>query len=256
MNIESLFGLTGRTALVTGSSRGIGLALARGLAEAGAKVVLNARTEEALRAAAKALRADGLAAETARFDVTREAAVEKAIERVEQNVGPIDILVNNAGINLRKPFAELDTETWRQVLEVNLTGAMFVARAVAKRMIPRRRGKIINVCSLTSERARANVSPYAVSKAGLKILTKALAVELGPHNIQVNGIGPGYFETEMTRTLKDDPEFDRWVLAKTPMGRWGNPRELVGCAVFLASDASSFVNGQIIYVDGGWLAAM
>ncbi len=256
MHATGLFDLTGKTALITGSARGLGRVLACGLGEAGAALVLNDVDEEALEKTAAELRADGLATRTSRFDVTNENEVEASVAAIEQEAGPIDVLVNNAGINLREALPELDTETWRQVLEVNLTGPMCVSRALARRMIPRRRGKIINICSLLSEAARPTCAPYAVSKAGLKMLTRSLAVELGPHNIQVNGIGPGYFVTEMTQALRDDPEFDRWVLQRTPAERWGEPRELVGCAVFLASEASSFVNGQLIYVDGGWLAAL
>ena len=256
MDTLRLFDLTGKTALVTGSTRGLGRALARGLASAGAAVVLNGRHPDALEEAAAAFRSDGLTAHTSCFDVTDEATVEAAVARIEQEVGPIDILVNNAGIILRGAFPDHDTETWRRVLDVNLTGAMYVARSVARRMVARRRGKIINICSLQSERVRVTCGAYAVSKTGLKALTKALAVDLGPYNIQVNGIGPGYFATELTRDLREDPEFDRWVRSKTPAARWGEPQELIGPAVFLASDASSFVNGQVIYVDGGWLAAM
>ena len=256
MDTQRLFDLTGKRALVTGSSRGLGLTLARGLAGAGAAVVLNGRSADALEHAAAALRSDGLTAHTACFDVTDEDAVEAAVARIEEEIGPIDILLNNAGIILRGAFPDHDTETWQRVLDVNLNGAMYVARAAARRMVPRRRGKIINTCSLQSERVRGTCGAYAVSKTGLKALTRALAVDLGPYNIQVNAIGPGYFATELTKDLKGNPEFDRWVRSKAPAGRWGEPDELVGPAVFLASDASSFVTGQVIYVDGGWLAAM
>lgn len=256
MNAARLFDLSGRTALVTGSSRGIGLALAEGLAGAGAVVILNGRHADAVEEAAAGLRAEGAEVLVSVFDVADEAAVEAALEQIEQQAGPLDIVVNNAGINVRAPLTDLETDGWDAVLGVNVKGAMFVARAAARRMIPRHRGKIINTCSLLSERALAGCVSYGVSKAGIKALTKVLAVELAPHNIQVNGLGPGYYATELTRPLKENPEFDQWVRQRTPAGRWGELHELAGAAIFLASDASSFVTGQILYVDGGWLAAI
>ncbi|MFO8008818.1 MAG: SDR family oxidoreductase [Candidatus Brocadiia bacterium] len=251
-----LFDLSGKVALVTGSSRGLGHVFARGLAEAGATVVLNGRHEEALVEARAALTADGLDARLSCFDVTEEEAVERAIADIEERVGPIGILVNNAGVNLRGPLEDFETERWRRLMAVNLDGVFFVTRAVGRRMVEREEGKIINVCSLMSEGGRPSTAPYAASKGALKMLTRAMATEWGSHNIQVNGIGPGYFLTEMTRHMAEDPEWDRWVRNSAPAGRWGKPEELVGAVVFLASEASSFVNGQVIYVDGGWLASL
>ena len=251
-----LFDLSGRTALVTGSSRGLGRVLAHGLGRAGATVVLNGRDEERLAAACAEFASDGLRVHARRFDVTHEARVEEAVAGIERDVGPIDILVNNAGINLRGPLVEFDSARWHEVMAVNLHGVFHVCRAVGRRMLERRAGKVINIASLMSEGGRAGVAPYTASKGAVKMLTRALAVEWGPHGVQVNAIGPGYFRTEMTRPLYEDESFDAWVRGRAPMGRWGEPPELVGAAVFLASGASSYVNGQIIYVDGGWLAAL
>jgi gluconate 5-dehydrogenase len=219
-------------------------------------VVLNGRGAEALEKVRAELSAEGITAHACAFDVTDEAQVEEAIARVEREVAPIDILVNNAGVNLRGAFEDLPARDWRRVLDVNLHGVFHVTRAVGRSMVRRGRGKVINICSLMSEGGRPSTAPYAASKGALKMLTKALAVEWGRHNIQVNGIGPGYFLTEMTRHMAEDPKWDEWVKSSSPAGRWGDPEELVGTAVFLASDASSFVNGQVIYVDGGWLAAL
>ncbi|MEN9661857.1 MAG: hypothetical protein RL324_806 [Verrucomicrobiota bacterium] len=251
-----LFDLTGRIALVTGSSQGIGLALARGLGQAGASLVLNGRDEGKLAAAADRLRGEGLRVSTAAFDVTQGAAAEQAIARVEAEVGPIGILVNNAGIQRRSPLEEMSETQWREVIETNLTSAFIVTRQVAPRMIARRAGKIINTCSVMSEVCRPTTGNYAAAKGGLKMLTRAMATEWARHNLQINGIGPGYFETELTKPLMENPKFNDWICARTPAGRWGKLEELVGAAVFLASPASNYVNGQIIYVDGGLLAAI
>jgi len=253
---SALFDLSGRRALVTGASQGIGLVLARGLAEAGATVVLNRRDEEKLARAVGALRAEGLGARTCAFDVTDAAAIDRGVTAAERDVGPVDILVNNAGIQRRGPLETMDEAAWREVLDTNLTGAFLAARRIAGGMIERRSGKIINVCSLMSEAARPTTGNYAAAKGGLKMLTRAMAVEWARHNIQANGIGPGYILTEMTRNLAADPQFDAWVRSRTPAVRWGEPAELIGAAVFLASRASDFVNGQVIYVDGGMLAAL
>ncbi len=250
-----LFDLTGKVALVTGSSQGLGLAIARGLAEAGARVVLNGRGEQRLKGATNRFWEDGLQASGAAFDITDETQVNEAVQSIENLLGSVDILVNNAGINLRGGFGDYPLEDWQQMLATNLTGAFLVTRAVVKGMRTRRRGKIINIGSLMSEVGRAGIAPYAVTKGGIRMLTRALAVEYASDNIQVNAIGPGYFLTELTRPLHDDPEFDDWVRRRTPAGRWGKPEELVGAAVFLASPASDFVNGQVLYVDGGFLAA-
>jgi gluconate 5-dehydrogenase len=256
MAANPLFDLTGRTALITGSSQGLGFALARGLAQAGAAIVLNGRDEKKLAGAADALRATGARVGTAAFDVTSETACAAAIERVEAEFAPLDILVNNAGIQRRAPLEQVEEKVWREVLDTNLTSAFLVARAVAPRMIARRGGKIINICSLMSEVGRATTGPYTAAKGGLKMLTRAMAVEWAKHGMQINAIGPGYFATELTKPLVENPEFNAWVCQRTPAGRWGRPEELLGTAVFLASRASDFVNGQILYVDGGMLAAL
>jgi gluconate 5-dehydrogenase len=251
-----LFSLKGRTALVTGSSRGLGRAMAEGFAAAGAAVILNGADAGRVSAAAAEMNAAGHAVHEARFDVTDEGAVIGAFERFDAEGIAIDILVNNAGIQLRKPMVELATDEWRKVIEANLTSAFVIGREAAKRMIPRGRGKIINIGSLTSELARATVAPYTVAKGGIKMLTRAMAAEWAAYGIQANAIGPGYMLTEMNTALIENETFDAWVKGRTPSRRWGKPEELVGAAVFLASAASDYVNGQIIYVDGGMLAVL
>jgi gluconate 5-dehydrogenase len=253
----SLFDLTGKTALITGSTRGIGLALARGLAGAGAQVLVNSRHGAAVEEAVSRLRAEGLAALGAVFDVADEASVASAFERFDRDGVAIDILVNNAGIQHRQPMVDLPLADWQRVLDTNLTAAFLVGREAARRMIARGGGgKIVNIGSLTSAAARATVAPYTVAKGGIKLLTKAMAAEWARHGIQANAIGPGYILTDMNQALIDNKDFDAWVKASNPAGRWGQPEELVGAAVFLASAASNYVNGQIIYVDGGWLAVL
>jgi len=254
--VSSPFDLGGQVALVTGSTRGLGLTLARGLARAGARVAVNGRSPEAVERVAGELRAEGLDVHPAPFDVTRGAAVEAGVERVEAEVGPVGVLVNNAGVQRRAPLESFPEEDWRLVIETNLTAVFLVARAVARRMIPRGRGKIVNVGSLMSELARPTIAPYAASKGAVKLLTQSMCAEWARHGIQANAIGPGYFATEMNRALVEDPEFDAWLRARTPAGRWGDAEELVGAVVFLASPASSFVNGQILYVDGGLKAVV
>jgi gluconate 5-dehydrogenase len=251
-----LFDLTGRTALVTGSSRGLGRAMAEGLAEAGATVVLNGADPQRLAAAAAEMRGAGHTVYEAWFDVTDEAEIVKAFAALDGQGLAIDILVNNAGIQIRRPMVELDTADWRRVIETNLTSAFVIGREAAKRMIPRGRGKIINIGSLTSDAARATVAPYTVAKGGIKMLTRAMTAEWAQHGIQANAIGPGYMLTDMNQALVDDPKFNAWVVGRTPSRRWGSPGELIGTAVFLASAASDYVNGQIIYVDGGMLAVL
>jgi gluconate 5-dehydrogenase len=246
--VNDLFDLTGRTALVTGSTRGVGLALARALADAGARVGINGRSREACKVIAAGI--DGAFA--APFDVTDEAAISAGIAAIEQ----IDILVNNAGIQLRGPLEQFSLDQWRQVMDANLTSAFLVARAVAPQMIERGRGKIVNTCSATSEMARETIGPYTASKGALKMLTRAMCADWARHGIQANGIGPGYFATEINTVLQEDPEFDAWLRRRVPAGRWGDPSELGGAVVFLASAASDFVNGQILYVDGGMLAVL
>ena len=254
---RKLFDLSGRTALVTGSSAGLGLAMARGLAEAGATLVLNGRDQAKLESAVEAFERDGLRVSSSAFDVADEAAVRAAFERFDEQGVAINILVNNAGNMLRKPMLDIGADEWRRILDTHLTAAFQVGREAARRMIARGRGgKIINIGSLTSEVARATVAPYAAAKGGVKMLTRSMAAEWAQYGIQANAIGPGYIVTEMTRPLVDDPKFDAWLRSRTPSGRWGRPDDLAGVAVFLASDASSYVNGQIIYVDGGLLAVM
>lgn len=251
-----LFDLSGRTALITGSSRGLGFAFAQGLAAAGARVILNGVNAERLEAAAQDLRAAGHEVLTAAFDVADEAQVLAAFARLDAEGVDVDILVNNAGIQFRKPMLELDTEDWRRVIEVNLTSAFVVGREAAKRMAARGNGKIINIGSLTSELARATVAPYTVAKGGIKMLTRSMAAEWSEKGIQANAIGPGYMVTEMNTALLENKEFDAWVKARTPMRRWGLPEELAGTAIYLASDASNYVTGQIIYADGGMLSVL
>ncbi len=254
--VHALFDLHGKVALIAGSSRGLGFAIAKGLGLAGATLVLNGRDEEKLRDAVSALSGEGLTVHGYSFDVTDEEKIGAKIPVIEEEVGPIQILVNSAGIQRRGPLEEVGESAWREVIDVNLTGVFLASKHVAQRMIARKAGKIINICSLMSEFGRPTTGPYAAAKGGVKMLTKAMAVEWAKYNIQVNGIGPGYFLTEMTRPLAEDPKFDAWIRSRTPAGRWGDPAELVGTAVYLASSASDFVTGQIIYVDGGILAAL
>ena len=246
-----IFKLDGKRALITGSSQGIGFALARGLGAAGASLVLNGRDEDKLAAAAAGLRAEGLTVEAHAFDVTVRAEVVEAVEAIEAELGPIHILVNNAGIQHRKPLEDFPEEAWHRLVATNLDSVFFVGQAVARHMIPRKRGKIINICSVQSELGRPTIAPYTATKGGVKMLTKGMCIDWGPHNIQVNGLGPGYFDTPLNAALVGDEAFNAWLGKRTPAGRWGQLEELVGAAVFLASEASSFVNGHILYVDGG-----
>ena len=252
----TLFSLAGRTALVTGSSRGLGRAMAEGLARAGAKVIINGTNAARVDEAVAAMNGQGLAAQGAVFDITDEAAITSAFATFDASGIAIDILVNNAGIQLRKPMVELTTAEWHKVIDTNLTSAFVVGREAAKRMIPRGHGKVINIGSLTSALARATVAPYTVAKGGIKMLTQAMAAEWAASGIQANAIGPGYMITDMNQALIDNPAFDAWVKARSPSKRWGRPDELIGTAVFLASPASDYVNGQIIYVDGGIMAVL
>jgi gluconate 5-dehydrogenase len=250
------FDLSGRTALITGSSAGIGLALAQGLAGAGAAVVLNARNAAKLQAAAQALREQGASVHAMAFDVTDATAVADAVARIEAEIAPIDILVNNAGMQKRAPLQDFAQADWQQLMRTNLDSVFVVGQAVARHMIPRKRGKIINICSVQSELGRPNIAPYTASKGAVKMLTKGMAIDWGPHGLQVNGLGPGYFKTELNQALVDNPEFSAWLIGRTPSRRWGDVEDLVGAAVFLASDASRFVNGHILYVDGGVTATL
>jgi gluconate 5-dehydrogenase len=250
------FDLAGRTALITGSGSGIGYALAAGLAGAGARIVLNGRDPRKLESAAEKLRAAGATVVTVPFDVTDGAAVTRAIEHIEAEVGAIDILVNNAGMQRRAPLEQFEEAHWHELMKTNVDSVFLVGQAVARRMIPRGRGKIINICSVQSELGRPHIAPYAASKGAVKMLTKGMAIDWGQYGIQVNGLGPGYFKTELTDALVKNEEFSRWLIGRTPSRRWGDVDDLVGAAVFLASDASSFVNGHILYVDGGVTATL
>ena len=256
-NASKLFDLTGRTALITGSTRGIGLALAQGLAECGARIIVNSRQPSAVDSAVQQLQALGLDASGAAFDVADEASVIQAFEEFDRQGQAIDIVINNAGIQHREPLLDVSLADWNRVINTNLTAAFMVGRAAARRMIERGNGgKIINIGSLTSEAARATVAPYTVAKGGIKLLSRSMAAEWAQFNIQANSIGPGYILTDMNEALVNNPTFDAWVKSSNPAQRWGRPQELVGAAVFLASNASNYVNGQIIYVDGGWLAVL
>ncbi len=253
---QPLFRLDGRIALVTGSSAGIGLALARGLAQAGARVVLNARHADKLNAAVAQLRSEGLDAQGQVFDVTDATAVRAAVEAIESELGAIDILVNNAGMQIRGPLHEYADADWHTLMKTNLDSVYYVGQAVAKKMIPRGQGRIINICSVQSELGRPGIAPYTASKGAVKMLTKGMAIDWGPFGLNVNGIGPGYFKTELNQKLVDDPQFSAWLIARSPSRRWGDVQDLAGAAVFLASEASCFVNGHILYVDGGVTATL
>lgn len=251
-----LFSLDGRLALVTGSSRGIGLALAEALAHAGATVVLNGRDDEALAKVERRFLDTGLAVHRRAADVTAPDEVETMVASIEEEIGPLEILVNNAGVQHRAPFLDFPLDQFQRLLDVNLVAPFVVAQAAGRRMAPRGHGKIVNVCSIQSELARPTIAPYAATKGGLKLLTRGLCADLGPQGIQVNAIAPGYFATELTAALVDDAEFSAWVASRTPAGRWGDVGELGGAVVFLCSDAASYVNGQIIHIDGGMTAVV
>lgn len=256
-NASKLFDLAGRTALITGSTRGIGFAIAQGLAESGATVIVNSRQQTAVDSAVQKLKALGLNASGAAFDVAVEESVVNAFNEFDRQGTVVDIVINNAGIQHREPLVDVSVADWNRVINTNLTAAFLVGRTAARRMIARGNGgKIINIGSLTSEAARATVAPYTVAKAGIKLLSRSMAAEWAQFNIQANSIGPGYILTDMNEALVNNPSFDAWVKSSNPAQRWGRPEELVGAAVFLASDASNYVNGQIIYVDGGWLSVL
>jgi gluconate 5-dehydrogenase len=254
--MTDLFDLSGKIALVTGSGGGLGLVMARGLAEHGARVILHGRNANKVEAAVATLTRKRFEADGCTFDVADSSAVERGVAAITGKHGPIDILVNNAGINLRAPLEAFPEHDWDTTIAVNLKAPWLMAKAVVGDMIKRGGGKIINICSMQSELGRPTITPYAASKGGLKMLTRGMAVEWAKHNIQVNGIGPGYFKTDMTQALWTDPEFDAWLCNRTPADRWGEPDELIGALVFLAAGASSYVNGQVIYVDGGLLASV
>jgi gluconate 5-dehydrogenase len=248
---QPMFSLAGRRALITGSSGGIGLAMAHGLAGAGACIVINGRGADKVEAAVRELAEAGFDASGSVFDVTDPQAVEQAVAEIEMRDGKVDILVNNAGIQHRAPLHEFPDDAFRRVIDTNLTSAFTVGKSVGKRMIERRAGSIINICSVQSELARPTIAPYAASKGGLKMLTKGMALDWGPYGVRVNGLAPGYFRTELNSALVANSDFNGWLTQRTPLRRWGETGELTGAAIFLASDASSFVTGHILYVDGG-----
>lgn len=253
----TLFDLSGRTALVTGSSGGLGYAMARGLAQAGAHVVLHGRNIEKLEKARQSLRDEGHDVAATSFDITDETGISDALDTLEDDGLTVDILINNAGMQLRKPMIELEQQEWQKVLDTNLSSAFLVGRQVARRLINRGQGgKVINIGSLMSSVARPTVAAYTAAKGGIRLLTQSMAAEWAEHSIQTNAIGPGYMITEMTQPLVDDKTFNDWIIGRTPARRWGTPEDLVGTATFLASPASNYVNGQIIYVDGGMLAVL
>lgn len=254
--LSEIFRLENKTALITGSSRGLGLVFARGLGKAGARVILNGKDEKRLAQTVELLRKEKFDAHGYSFDITDKKKTSEQVFRIEDEIGKIDILVNNAGIQRRKELENYEESDWRKVIDTNLTGVFLVSQQVVRGMIDQRSGKIINICSLQSELGRETIAPYAAAKGGLKMLTKAMAVEWAKYNIQINAIGPGYFITDMTRPLSENKEFDRWLKNRTPARRWGKPEELIGSIIFLASSASDYINGQIIYVDGGILAAI
>lgn len=255
---NNLFDLSGKVALITGATHGLGMAMASGLGVAGAKLVINGNSsQEKIDKAVEYYRQSGFDAVGYRFNVTDENEVESAVSQIETDVGPIDVLVNNAGIIRRVPLLEMPLDEWEQVIRTDLTSVFIVSRSVVKRMVERKSGKVINICSMMSELGRDSVGAYAAAKGGLKMLTRNMATEWARHNIQVNGIGPGYFATEQTAPIRvDGNPFNEFIIGRTPAGRWGDPDDLQGAAVFLSSPASDFVNGQVIYVDGGILATI
>jgi gluconate 5-dehydrogenase len=246
-----LFDLSGRRALVTGSSQGIGFALALGLAQHGADIVLNGRNIEKVEAATRLLKAEGYEAESAVFDVTDHAAVGDGVARIEAELGPIDILINNAGMQFRAPLEEFPPDKWDELLRTNISSVFYVGQAVARFMIPRGRGKIVNIASVQSELARPNIAPYTATKGAVRNLTRGMSTDWAKHGLQINALAPGYFKTPLNQALVDDAKFSAWLEARTPAGRWGEAEELVGAAVFLCSEASSFVTGHTLMVDGG-----
>ena len=254
--LTQLFGLAGKQALITGSSRGIGFGLGEALAGAGARIVLNGRDQSALDTAAQRLRQRGASVATSAFDVTDPVQIAGAIQAVESTLGPIDILVNCAGIQCRAPLQDFADADWRRLMATNLDSVYYVSKAVAPGMISRGRGKIINIGSVQCELARPGIAPYTAAKGAIKNLTKGMCADWARHGLQINAIGPGYFATPLNKALVEDPVFDEWLRKRTPAGRWGRLEDLHGAAVFLASGAADFINGQILYVDGGILAVV
>ena len=255
--MSSLFDLTGKRAFITGGTHGLGMAMAKGLADSGAELIINGTTPERMEQALKEYRAEGYTVHGFLFDVTDDNTAKEHIDTIEAEIGPIDILVNNAGIIKRVPLIDMDVQDFRKVIDVDLAGPFIMARHVVKHMIERKEGKIINICSMMSELGRDTVGAYAAAKGGLKMLTRNMATEWAKYGIQVNGIGPGYFATSQTAPIREKGHpFNDFIIQRTPAGRWGNPEDLAGTVVFLASKASDFVNGQILYVDGGILATI
>lgn len=251
-----MFDLQSKTALITGSSGGLGLIMAKGLAQRGARVILNGRNKDKLENALMQLKSENLKVEALAFDVTNANQIATASKHIQEKFGCPDILVNNAGIQRRFPLEDFPEEEFDAVVDANLKSAFLVAKAFVKEMISRKSGKIINICSLQSELGRNTITPYAAAKGGLKMMTRGMATEWAKYNIQVNAIGPGYFKTDMTRTLYEDKAFDAWLCNRTPANRWGNPEELIGTLIYLSSEASNYVNGQLIFVDGGITASI
>lgn len=252
-----LFDLTGKRALITGGTHGLGMAMAKGLGHAGATLIINGHSPEKMNAALDEYKKEGITVYSALFDVTNNEAVKESIDRIEKEIGPIDILINNAGIIKRIPILEMEAEQFKEVIDVDLVAPFIVSKHVGKYMVQRKAGKIINICSMMSELGRNTVTAYAAAKGGLKMLTKNMATEWARYNIQINGIGPGYFATDQTAPLRvEGHPFNEFIIHRTPAARWGNPEDLMGTTIFLASSASDFVNGQIIYVDGGILATI
>jgi gluconate 5-dehydrogenase len=248
---KSLFDLTGKRALVTGSSQGIGFAIAQGLARYGAQVVLNGRNEDKLVSAADTLASQGTPVLTAHFDVTDSQSVRAGIKDLEDRVGAVDILVNNAGMQFRSPLEEFPENAWDMLFRTNVSSIFHVSQAVAKGMIARGRGKIINIASVQSELARPGIAPYTATKGAVRNLTRGMCTDWAKYGLQINAIAPGYFKTPLNQALVDNPEFTDWLQKRTPAGRWGDVDELIGASVFLASEGASFINGHTLYVDGG-----
>jgi len=254
--VSPLFDLSGRIALVTGSSKGIGRALALGLAQHGATVVVNGRSREAVDEVAAALKSQGFTAHASVFDVTDAKSVNAAVEAIERDIGPIEILINNAGMQFRSQLEDFPDDKWEELLRTNVSSVFYTGKAVARHMIKRGHGKIINIASVQSELARPSIAPYTATKGAVRNLTRGMATDWTKYGLQVNAIAPGYFKTPLNKALVENPEFSAWLEKRTPAGRWGNVEELVGAAVFLAGDGSSFVSGQVLFVDGGVTASL
>ena len=254
--MKNLFDISNKIALITGSGQGIGYTLAEGLAQHGCLVILNDIIEDRLEKAVKEFASKGYKAYGRVFDVRNEEEVIQSITQMHRDIGSVDILVNNAGVQIRGPLEDFALSDWQKIIDINLTGAFIVSKSVAKEMINQKSGKIINICSIQSELARPSIAPYTASKGAIRNLTRGMATDWGKYNIQVNGIAPGYFKTAMTKSLYENEEFDAWLCGRTPANRWGEPEELIGALIFLASEASNYVNGHLIYVDGGMLSCV